>query len=227
MSPTDTDRILTLVPPSNETSAPEDPDAREAETRALHDRGLPVKHAGAIVADRIVATPALTRVRRWLGEGLPVLLVLSGPFDSGKSFAASWAASQEATDLEKNEGIVVCAELLFDAAGHERGPVKGFSLSDLLSCHVLVIDDIGWEGRTDVQMVGTLVDQILRTRIERGLLTLITTNVPTPVELGARYEVGERLIESITKHGEWYLCEFVGMRRGPHIVGDVHGKIHL
>lgn len=236
-----------------EPETPEQLAAREARERAalweaqhptvdrmaiLRDRGIPAKDIDRLLANDLRETPAIARVRRWLMSGDRVL-VLAGAPDAGKTTAASFAASQDPSEADcrwwrDRVGVPAVAyleaELLLKVWLNRTGrePLTGRSQDDLVSCWLLVIDDLGQEASTDavVGMVGEAVDHLVKLRSDRRLRTLITTNIrwhsppngkkedPANPSLVARYGArGQRILQRLTEFGAWYPCEPVGLRR--------------
>lgn len=201
----------------------------------LHARGVPAKDIDRLVAAETAApgglreTEALARCRRWLAEDRRIL-VLGGPPDAGKTTAAAWAAAQEPSAEDRRwwderagvpQVVYLEAELLLgvwlNRAGKES--LTGRTREDLVTCWLLVIDDLGQEASTDgiVAMVGEAIDVLLRLRSDRRLRTLITTNIertPGHAKIVERYGArGVRIRERLQEHGAWCPCKAIGLRR--------------
>ncbi len=111
--------------------------------------------------------------------------------------------------IEKGYGAVYCsAHNIFDRIEKERfsaasGSERDETLSALLECDLLVIDDLGAEFTT--QFVGATVNNIINTRMLTGLPTIISTNLSLK-EIEKNY--GARILSRII--GEYKIMSFVG-----------------
>ena len=115
-------------------------------------------------------------MRDWLASGDASALVLSGGAGAGKTWAAAHAVAQLG-------GLWVNA--------HELGRLVHEDRIESL-CHgvgVVVLDDLGQEHLGPRAGGLSVVDEVTKRRVERGLRLLVTTNL-TPDALRARY--GER-----------------------------------
>ena len=87
---------------------------------------------------------------------------------------------------------------------------------ELVSCSLLVIDDLGEEDSVRMQQTLEVVDIVTRLRCDELLRTVITTNMANMAALVSRYhdtERAHRLAERMTKHGAWVDCPVEGLRR--------------
>lgn len=77
-------------------------------------------------------------------------------------------------------------------------------------CKVLVIDDLGRERETASGFVSGMLDEVIRTRVDNGLCTHITTNLLlTKGQIADRYgEPLESLLKEVTKAFEWSAEDF-------------------
>jgi hypothetical protein len=228
----------TLKPESPDEQAARDERERRADADALRssvsrddllrDRGIPAKDRRRVIADKLRNTRSMIRARSWVTEPRRGL-VIAGPPDAGKTTAASWLGSQEpsAADLrfwKSRTGqpvvVFVAAEFLlgaYHARGRERDPITGRNLLDLLSCWLLIVDDVGQEAGVAADMVGEALDVLTRRRSDAGLRWVITTNLDQPDAAGfsARYGArGQRLRETLIEHGVFFTAPAEGLRRG-------------
>lgn len=209
--------------------------ARQLEVRReawLRSRGIPQKHLDTIIAGDLVETTALAAVKRWLPAGGVAVLV--GPPDASKSFAASWAVAQDPPagapryDRGRSRGwppdlspVFVQAELLVRIVDHRRRwededarePTSGRSVEEVLGAYLLALDDLGQEAARRDSKVADAVDIVIRTRCDRGLRTVITTNHRSieamARSLGGR---GPRVAERLLEYGTEIACPFEGLR---------------
>jgi hypothetical protein len=192
--------------------------------------------------ERLVPTVALLKVQGWLADvAAKRVLVLAGEKDSGKTTAASWAAAADPGPadlrwLARGAGLgrYIEAELLRDAwlhhrtvkdadgIEHDKNSLTGMNREQLVTCWLLVIDDVGQESGALLHEVAEAVDVICRLRCDRRLRTVLTTNMVADEgakrasKLAARYaETGRsaRLMERLTEHGLWVDCPREYLRR--------------
>lgn len=203
-------------------------DARELRRRILVDCGAPAKAAALIAHDRLRDTTALRHVRAFMGQDQRRLLVLSGDPDASKTTAASLALDIATVAWCAQVGRggpgpqLIPAELLVGAwmyydRTRERTeptePLTGVNKLVLSTCWLLVIDDVGQEGAEHLQLVGEIVDVLVRVRCDRGLRTVLTTNLLDVDALVKRYPArGQRIGERLTEHGVWARCPAEGLR---------------
>lgn len=202
----------------------------------LRERSVPAKHRALILAGEIDETPALTRARTWLADERRLLALVGVP-DAGKTTAASWAAAQEPSTADLRlwtpriglpAVVFIPAEFLagaWQARGvhyqgkeripvPERDPITRRCMSDLCDCWLLVIDDLGQEPGVVSDMVGDIVDILLRRRSDAGFRTLITSNLATRAALEQRYPArGQRLYETFLEYGYFTPVPPEGRRR--------------
>lgn len=111
--------------------------------------------------------------------------------------------------IEKGYGAVYCsAHNIFDTIEKERfssgsGSERDETLSALLECDLLVIDDLGAEFTT--QFVAATLNNIVNTRMLSGLPTIISTNLSLK-EIEKSY--GARILSRII--GEYKIMSFMG-----------------
>lgn len=201
----------------------------------LRSRGIPERHLDAILRGALEETVALRSTRAWIADAPPgSVLLLLGPPDAGKSCAASWAVAQDpprsAVHYRRGRAHPWPAELApaFVAAEHlarimehrprfedvdQREPVSGRTWSELLGCYLLALDDLGQEASRS-RRHAEAADILLRSRCDRGLLTIVPANFKTPEELvshlGPR---GVRFAERLLEYGTFIRCPAVGFRR--------------
>lgn len=148
--------------------------------------------------DDLDTTPHLAAVQRWW-QGDKAVLVLMGTVGMGKTVAACWALGRlggvflRATDMWRPFQA-------FDPREQQR----------VLSCRVLVLDDLGREKdpAKSVEWLESIVDG----RRSNGRRTIITTNLD-PKGLRARYP-DERLWSRLGQCFEWAAETGPDLRKG-------------
>lgn len=177
------------VPPALMRETDEDRQERQALSR-LHRhnryfRRLPKRYAGAMLGDlHPTHQDPDGKVSRWLASGHQTLLLASAEPGLGKTHAA-YAVGSEAV----NEGLVVEAytamELLAALRPNPREPMEPANvLDDVLTCDLLVLDDLGRENATP--WAQEQVHHVLNARLGNALRSVVTTNL-TSDEMGQRY----------------------------------------
>lgn len=221
-----------LLTPPAEADRQQRPDEQvvlEQETRAkrkeiLVDLGIPEKHAGILASRKPDQTFAIKTVRAWLAGDRKVLVLL-GPHDAGKTFAAaaalSYAFDKWVASLTRGPAPrMVPAELLHKAWLHRGDGLERCTRANddlLLTCPLLVIDDLAQEPAEVSHITIEAVDTLLRARSDAGRRTLITSNlVDLPAFLAHVAERGkrdQRVGERLTEYGAWRACPVEGYRR--------------
>lgn len=182
-------RDVEPLPPALMRETDEDRHERETLSR-LHRhnryfRRLPKRYAGAMLADLHPTEQDVDgKVSGWLDSGHQTLLLASAAPGLGKTHAA-YAVGSEAV----NNGLTVEAytamELLSALRPNPREPdAPGQVLDDVLTCDLLVLDDLGRENAT--AWAQEQVHHVLNTRLGDQRRTVITTNL-TAEEMGERY----------------------------------------
>ncbi len=158
-------------------------------------------------------TVALSAAEKWDLRGF---LTLIGPTDSGKSFAAAWAAKRFAAGCFEPEAW---KNPQMWSIGTERAQ------NSILWCHIhelleddsvrgkavgvrfLVVDDLASEDATP--RVKGIVNYLIARRYDDKLPTVITANL-TREELEERY--GERIMDRLINAGEVVDCKPCSLR---------------
>lgn len=136
------------------------------------------------------------------GDGDLPNAVMMGPTGLGKTHL-SLAIAREAIAAGKNVIYGSFLNLLSQLEDEHFGRADGNTLAPLLSCDLLVIDDLGAEFTTSFA-VATLYN-ILNTRLGRALPTILSTNLTLP-QISERYN--DRISSRIVGHFE--MLRFVG-----------------
>lgn len=182
-------RGIEPVAPAPMRETEEDRTEREALSR-LHRhnryfRRLPKRYAGALLDDlHPTEQDPDGKVSRWLASGHQTLLLASAQPGLGKTHAA-YAVGSHAV----NDGLTVEAytamELLSALRPNPREPDEPARvLDDVLTCDLLVLDDLGRENATP--WAQEQVHHVLDARLRDERRTVITTNL-TADEMGERY----------------------------------------
>lgn len=120
-------------------------------------------------------------------------LVLSGPCGTGKSVsAAHWLGMHE------RGGLFVAASAL--SAMSDFNEADRHKMKELRRTRWLVVDDIGQEFSDKREFSSQRMADLIKTRHDDMLKTIITTNL-TGQEFGARY--GERIVSRLMEGGRW------------------------
>ncbi len=172
---------------------------------------IPRVHVGNFAEAK--PTTALEAVRQWRVAGF---LVLIGPTDTGKSFAAAWAVKRFA------ERCVDRQAWRRPDKWHERvakiqGSVRWLHIQELiearedreriLKARFLVIDDLASEDANP--RVRGIVNHAISRRYDDRLPTVITANL-TRHELEERY--GGRIMDRLMNAGTIVDCDGPGLR---------------
>lgn len=205
--------------------------AKAARLELLLDIGIPEKHARIIATGAYEKTLASQYAARWLA-GNKLVLLLTGPHDAGKTFAAglalSVAADRWVSSIHRSPApCMVAAEHLHRAWLHKdpdtRERTTRANPDTLLHCPLLVIDDVGKEPAGVAHITMEALDTLIRSRCDAGRRTMLTSNLGTGeshdidaaaflahVEARGRDQrVGERL----TEYGVARTCPYEGLRR--------------
>lgn len=201
---------------------------RERRHALLVGVGVPDKHARTLAAGRPDQTFAVQAAARWLAGNKLVLLLL-GPHDAGKTFAGAAALDHAlqrwlTDNTSRPAPRIVAAEHIHRAWLHRdkgTGACDPFTRSNgqqLLTCPLLVIDDLGQEAADLAHITIEAVDTLLRSRCDAGLRTMLTSNLPDLAALIAHLDTrgsrrGQRIGERLTEYGVWRVCKVEGYRR--------------
>lgn len=183
------DRGLDVAPsPPDHAETPDDARARralqQAHRQARSERQVPARYRAARVADLTGAQQAA--VLGWLDGGSPTLLLV-GPVGTGKTHAG-YALRHHAAQHGPVAAFHV-ADLL--RALRPGGDPR--DVADLLTCPLLVLDDLGTEMLSDWghEQMGALWDE----RLRRECRQVITTNLGSAQ---LREHLGERVASRLT-----------------------------
>lgn len=119
-------------------------------------------------------------IRRGMG------LFLTGDYGTGKTLAANLALKDFVREGLSCFAITFAQMVDMYTAGWHSASERANFHSKILHARVLLIDDLGRELRTKNQLSETTFDNVMRTRVQHGRSTIITTNMD-PVELGEGY----------------------------------------
>jgi len=201
-------------------------DRREVARRCLVSCQVPAKIAALLAHGRVTDTFAVAAVRAWWQQQARRVLVLAGDPDASKTTAACVAIELDlrrwVADPRSRPGLgprLLQAEHLITAwlfRGREAAveTVTQTNRAILLTCSLLVIDDVGQEPGELVTIFGEALDTLITTRCNKGLRTVVTANITSASALLERYGArGQRIGERLTEHGVWRTCPIVGLRR--------------
>lgn len=186
------------APEAEEEATAEDHAAARRE-HLLRRARIPARYLEDLAAVR--ETPALTRVRAWIGEGARAasVLVLAGAPGSGKTVAAAWALGELSGTFFAARSLV-----LSDA---ERGE----AYRALTSCDLLVLDDLGSEYADRHGWSRSVIDAVIESRHADLRRTIVTTNLAGDA-FARRY--GQRVADRVRGAGCWYVVSGRSMRGG-------------
>jgi hypothetical protein len=196
-----------------------DPNSREAQLRRLLRRGVRLMSAEIIVDGGIKETPALKNARA-LDERRDGTMVLSGPRGCGKSVAASWLVSRNPNwtyigdhyDGKNGHWPIDYAPRFVDASQLGRIWRTEPDLRDAIcNCSTLAVDDVGTEFSDEKGWLRSILDELVVTRHDSRLKTLLTTNI-APRDLGDRY--GERITDRINSSAGAFGLQGPSLRDG-------------
>ena len=135
-------------------------------------------------------TEALLRTRSWRRRADVASLVLCGNRGVGKSYAAAWAVGQGPRRAPaRGEALALWVQSDETCNLEDRDPL----LPRLRRCGLLVFDDLGC-GDVHPERLRRRTESIVCPRIDRGLDTIVTTNMGT-AEL--RSALTERLLDRL------------------------------
>lgn len=199
--------------------------AKAARFELLLDIGIPEEHARTIAPGVYEKTLASQYAARWLA-GSKLVLLLTGPHDAGKTFAAGLAltvaADRWVSSIHRTPApVMVAAEHLHKAWMHRdpntREKTTRANPDTLLHCPLLVIDDVGQEPAALAHITMEALDTILRTRCDAGRRTMLTSNLADAdaflAHVQARGGRGQRVGERLTEYGISRACPVEGFRR--------------
>ena len=188
----------------------------DAHQQRLSTLGVPVRMAELIVNGSVDNSAVVIEVRRWLASE-KLVLVLHGPYDSGKTVAAS-VAVETASSGGSAARIVALAFLLgpwenLDPSTFD--PITKCNREQLLTCCCLVIDSLGSEFTHEREDVLEALETLLLHRCRHGLWTLLISNHRTTTEVAAHLDDGRlgRFGRCIENYGVYFHCPFEGYRR--------------
>lgn len=181
-------RHVDPLPPAQMRETEEDRQEREALSRQhRHHRyfkRLPKRYESAMLTDLTPEQDPDHKVTGWLGRGNQTLLLASAKPGLGKTHAA-YAVGSEAVNGGLTVEAYTCMEMLSALRPNPRDPdAPDRTMDDLLTCDVLIIDDLGRERLTD--WAQEQVHHVLNARLAESRRTVITTNL-TSAEMGERY----------------------------------------
>ena len=141
---------------------------------------------------------------RGLGDVYKRQLLLSGNTGLGKTHLSLAIASEV---MQKGYGVLYDSVInLLRRVEREhfgRGEAGADTLEILLTCDLLILDDLGAE--FDSSFYVSTVYNIINTRLNCGLPTIISTNL-APEEIGSRY--GRSVLSRL--EGEYEILPFFG-----------------
>jgi len=146
-----------------------------------------------------------------LGDALgrKPMAVLAGPVGGGKTVAAAHAM---AVNLPWHHDERRPLKALFVPA-YELMQISpyGSDLERLSQPDVLVLDDLGREYLDEKGFLLALIDALLNHRYDRGLITVMTTNL-NAVSFSKRY--GERIVDRLREVGTFIEANIASQRGG-------------
>lgn len=182
-------RDVEPLPPQLMRETDEDRGQREAMAR-LHRhnryfRRLPKRYAGAVLADLHPREQDPNgKVSGWLASGHQTLLLASATPGLGKTYAA-YAVGSKAVASGLTVEAYAAMEMLSALRPNPIDPEEPAKvLADLLSCDLLILDDLGRENATS--WAQEQVHHVLDVRLREERRTVITTNL-TAADMGDRY----------------------------------------
>jgi len=172
---------------------------------------IPRVHVGNFSEPR--STTAMKAASQWNGAGF---LVLIGPTDTGKSFAAAWAVKRFA-ERAIDRDAWRRPDKWHESVARIQGSVRWVHIQELiearedreriLKARFLVIDDLASEDATP--RTKSVINYAISTRYDDRLPTVITANL-TRRELEERY--GGRIMDRLINSGIIVDCDGPGFR---------------
>jgi len=193
-------------------------DTTDAHQQRLSDLGVPTRMAELIVNGSVDSSAAVLEVRRWLASE-KLVLVLHGPYDSGKTVAASVAVETASASSGGSAARFVDVAVLLgpweNLGPSTFDPITKLNKEQLLTCCCLVIDSLGFEFTHEREDVLEALETLLLHRCCQGLRTLLISNHRTPTEVAAHLDDGRlgRFGRCIENYGVYFHCPFEGYRR--------------
>lgn len=169
---------------------------KERHLRELLARGIPKRPARRIVAADYHETEPIRALSSLASE----LLVLGGPADGGKSFAAALAVANGPS----------ASRFLHVRELSRLSVYRAEQMVPIETAPVLALDDLAVEFMDDKGMFQFVIDALLDARWSAELPTLITTNLNVE-EFSERF--GERIVSRL-QDGTFIGCEPLFLRGG-------------
>lgn len=162
---------------------------RVARFAKLVAHGVPAKDIERIAAGgELLETDAMKAARAYLAQRERPILVLSGTRGCGKTFAASWIATETAGSVRF-------------LTAHRFSRLDRFTekvMRPIEECDLLELDDVGMEYADEKGAFASKFDGIVDARYAAKRRTVITTNIP-PKEIPSRW--GERAADRLRESG--------------------------
>lgn len=165
--------------------------------RVLSDGNFPSKYTVPILNDEVYQTQAIRYMEAYK-KLLPKTILLLGPTDVGKTYAAVWLAAELLKEREINRPSFVRSNEVHKT---RVGGKWDFPFRD---AEFMVLDDLGVEIKTSKVTylhddVGALIYELVNYRMENELPTVITSNIGDEKEFDIRYTT--RFLKRLRKFG--------------------------
>lgn len=140
---------------------------------------------------------------RYASRGIGLLL--TGSFGTGKSFLASLILKEFVKQGYRCFSTTFAQTIDMLTAGWKSNDDRRYFQRRFVDSEILLLDDVGRELRSKSNLTEATFDTILRTRVQEGRPTFITTNM-SPEELGDGY--GSAVLSLLKEHS--IVCEMSG-----------------
>lgn len=140
---------------------------------------------------------------RYASRGIGLLL--TGPFGTGKTMIANLVLKEFVKQGYRCFATTFAQTIDMLTASWKSNDDRRYFQRRFVDSEILLLDDVGRELRSKSNLTESTFDNILRTRVQEGRPTFITTNM-SPEELGDGY--GAAILSLLKEHS--IVCEMNG-----------------
>jgi DNA replication protein DnaC len=140
---------------------------------------------------------------RYASRGIGLLL--TGPFGTGKTMIANLVLKEFVKQGYRCFATTFAQTIDMLTASWKSPEDRRYFQRRFVDSEILLLDDVGRELRSKSNLTESTFDNILRTRVQEGRPTFITTNM-SPEELGEGY--GAAILSLLKEHS--IVCEMSG-----------------